>query len=252
MKKHHRKKTSPDNKKKYTPLLKIQIKSTQCSFDAQFSGKQTGELARDKSKKMSGKSRELSIKLKLSPFYKTIHDICMIWKMLHSQSKHDDYRIVWAIDKAQSSKFQTPGQKASTQSRHTDLNKEPRWYVCCRCILATAQIVMLYYIIYYIILNHPGQKASTEQPHRPPQRTKMITNLSTAFWIQLNFYFSKYCASDSFAQLLINIWLCNRVICASALYVSYIVKFKLHKTQRCVVERGLLPHLSVLAAPYNI
>ena len=130
--------------------------------------------------------------------------------------------------KAQSSRLQ--GKKPA-QSSSTDLNKEPRCYVCCGCILATAQIVMLY----HNILNHPGQKASTEQPHRPPQRTKMITNLSTAFWIQLNFYFSKYCASDSFAQLLINIWLCNRVICASALYVSYIVKFKLHKTQRYVL-----------------
>ena len=94
---------------------------------------------------------------------------------------------------------------------------------------------MLYHIIYHIILNHTGQKASTEQPHRPPQGTKMITNLSTAFWIQLNFYFSKFCASDAFAQLLINIRLCNCVICASALYVSYIVKFKLHKTQRYVL-----------------
>ena len=172
MKKHYRKrKTSSDNKMNYTPLLKFQIKSTQCSLNAQLPGKQTEELARDKSKAMPGKLRELSIKLKLSPFYKTIHDICMIWKMLHSQSKHDDYRIVWAIDKAQSSKFQTP-----------------------------------------------GQKASTEQQHRPPQGTKMIANVSNTFWIQLNLYFSKYCASDAFAQLLINIRLCNCVICASALY----------------------------------
>ena len=152
----------------YTPLLKFQIKSTQCSLNAQLPGKQTEELARDKSKAMPGKLRELSIKLKLSPFYKTIHDICMIWKMLHSQSKHDDYRIVWAIDKAQSSKFQTPGQKASTQSRHTDLNKEPRWYVCCGCILATAQIIMLYHIIYYtiyyIILNQSSHTDLHSEP----------------------------------------------------------------------------------------
>ena len=79
MKKHYRKrKTSSDNKMNYTPLLKFQIKSTQCSLNAQLPGKQTEELARDKSKAMPGKLRELSIKLKLSPFYKTIHDICMI------------------------------------------------------------------------------------------------------------------------------------------------------------------------------
>ena len=131
MKKHYRKrKTSLDNKMNYTPLLKFQIKSTQCSLNAQLPGKQTEELARDKSKAMPGKLRELSIKLKLSPFYKTIHNTwfvrCCIYKvnmmitaLCEQLTKH----------KAQSSRLQ--GKKPA-QSSHTDLHREPRWLLIFR------------------------------------------------------------------------------------------------------------------------
>ena len=51
----------------------------------------------------------------------------------------------------------------------------------------------------------------------------------------------------------------NTMVCALSLkfevlslkFKVWSLGFKLHKTQRCVLERGLLPHLSVLAAPYT-
>ena len=49
------------------------------------------------------------------------------------------------------------------------------------------------------------------------------------------------------------VWIAqNTKVCALSLkFKVWSLGFTLHKTQRCVLERGLLPHLSVLAAPYT-